>query len=159
MAMPDAVKALMGLLDAPREKLTLPATTSAPSASAPPSSPTRVKKAFPNAQITFAPDPARARIVDSWPGDVDDSAARARLELVAEYGIDRAFDEYLVPAIRARYRDYVRGAGRSAEEQSQPLPCLRSTRWHGPRLRSRPANRRPHTLLGCECLRVLPAQG
>ncbi len=105
MAMPDAIKALMGLLDAPREKLTLPAYNVGAFSLTAAEFVTRVKKAFPNAQISFAIDAARARIVDSWPADVDDSAARRDWKWSADYGIDRAFDEYLVPAIRARYRD------------------------------------------------------
>jgi nucleoside-diphosphate-sugar epimerase len=105
MAMPDAVKALMGLLDAPREKLTLPAYNVGAFSLSAAEFAARVKKAFPTAQTTFTIDPARARIVDSWPEDVDDSAARKDWKWSPDYGIDRAFDEYLVPAIRARYRD------------------------------------------------------
>ena len=105
MAMPDAVKALMQLLDAPREQLTLPAYNVGAFSLTAAEFVTRVKKAFPNAQISFAIDQARARIVDSWPADVDDRAARHDWKWAPDYGIDRAFDEYLVPAIRARYRD------------------------------------------------------
>ena len=105
MAMPDAVKALLALLDAPRETLTLPAYNVGAFSLSAAEFVTRVKKAFPNAQISFAIDPARARIVDSWPTDVDDRAARRDWNWSPDYGIDRAFDEYLVPAIRARYRD------------------------------------------------------
>ena len=47
---------------------------------------------------------ARARIVDSWPEDVDDSRARSDWAWRPMYDIDRAFDEYLVPSIRARYK-------------------------------------------------------
>ena len=104
MAMPDAIKALMGLLDAPHEKLTLPAYNVGGFSLSAAEFVTRVKNAFPNAQISFAVDPARARIVDSWPADVDDSAARRDWGWSADFGLDRAFDEYLVPAIRARYR-------------------------------------------------------
>ena len=61
----------------------------------------RVKKAFPTAQTTFTIDPARARIVDSWPEDVDDSAARKDWSWSPEYGIDRAFDRGSVGACGA----------------------------------------------------------
>lgn len=105
MAMPDAIKALMKLLDAPREKLTIPAYNVGAFSLSAAEFVTRVKKAFPNAQVTFQVDAARARIVDSWPTDVDDSAAKKDWGWSADYGIDRAFDEYLMPAIRARYRD------------------------------------------------------
>jgi threonine 3-dehydrogenase len=104
MAMPDAVRALMGLLDAKREQLTLPCYNVGAFSLSAQEFVERVQRAFPGADITFRPDPARARIVDSWPADVDHGRARADWGWTAQYGIDRAFDEYLVPSIRARYR-------------------------------------------------------
>lgn len=103
MAMPDAIRVLMALLDAQRERLQLPSYNVGAFSLTAAEFVTRVKKAFPRANITFAPDAARARIVDSWPADVDDTCARRDFGWAPEYGIDRAFDEYLVPAIRARY--------------------------------------------------------
>ena len=94
----------MGLLDAPRESLTLPSYNVGAFSLSAAEFATRVKNAFPGAEITFAPDAARARIVDSWPEDVDDTAARTDWNWAPQYGIDRAFDEYLVPSIRARYQ-------------------------------------------------------
>jgi nucleoside-diphosphate-sugar epimerase len=105
MAMPDAIKALMGLLDASHDRLQLPAYNVAAFSPSAAEFMARVKKAFPGADITFAPDVARARIVDSWPADVDDSCAKRDWGWSPDYGIDRAFDEYLVPAIRERYRN------------------------------------------------------
>jgi threonine 3-dehydrogenase len=103
MAMPDAVRAMMGLLDAPREKLTLPSYNVGAFSLSAEQIATRVKRAFPGADISFVPDPARNRIVDSWPEDVDDAQARADWNWHCLYDVDRAFDEYLVPSIRARY--------------------------------------------------------
>ncbi len=60
-------------------------------------------KAFPGADIRFKPDPARAAIVDTWPGDVDDGPARKDWGWEPDYDADRAFDEYLVPTISAFY--------------------------------------------------------
>ena len=45
----------------------------------------------------------RQGIVDSWPADVDDSAARRDWGWQREYDMERAFDEYLVPAVVKRY--------------------------------------------------------
>lgn len=104
MAMPDAVRSLLGLLDAPREKLTLPSYNVGAFSLSAAEIAQRVKAAFPGAEITFEPDPARARIVDSWPEDLDDSRARDDWGWNPVYGVDRAFDEYLVPSIRARYQ-------------------------------------------------------
>ncbi|NMB59565.1 MAG: epimerase, partial [Chloroflexi bacterium] len=59
---------------------------------------------FPNAKIDFKPHLARQGIVDSWPQDVDDSAARHDWKWKPEYDLDRAFKEYLIPAIKERYK-------------------------------------------------------
>jgi nucleoside-diphosphate-sugar epimerase len=63
----------------------------------------RVRRAFPDATIDYEPDLVRARIVASWPEDVDDTPARSDWGWQPQYGWDRAFDEYLVPSIKARY--------------------------------------------------------
>ena len=60
-------------------------------------------RAFPEARIDHEPDPVRARIVASWPQDLDDGRARADWAWKSEYEWDRAFDEYLLPRIKARY--------------------------------------------------------
>ena len=77
MAMPDAVDALLTLASAPREQLTR--TEYNVRAFNPSAASIRevVTKAFPGAEITYNVDEKRQRIVDSWPTDVDDSAARA----------------------------------------------------------------------------------
>ena len=54
--------------------------------------------------IRFEPDLKRQRIVDSWPADVDDDAARKDWGFAPRYDLERAFSEYLVPTIRERYR-------------------------------------------------------
>jgi threonine 3-dehydrogenase len=64
----------------------------------------RVLAAFPDAQITFEPDPPRQSIIDSWPADLDDSAARMDWGWEPEYDVDRAFDDYLAPQIKKRYQ-------------------------------------------------------
>jgi nucleoside-diphosphate-sugar epimerase len=103
MAMPDAITALLGLHDAPKEKLS---TTVYNIGSFSPSAGqifTIVKKEFPNAEIRFSPDDKRQAIVDSWPEDVDDSAARRDWGWMPAYNEARAFNEYLIPTIRKRY--------------------------------------------------------
>ena len=64
----------------------------------------RLLQKFPGADITFAPDLPRARIVDSWPGDIDDFPARRDWNWKPGYEVDRAFDEYLIPTITHHYR-------------------------------------------------------
>lgn len=103
MAMPDAVKALLMLHEAPREKLTQTVynvTSFSPSAE---EIYHMVLKYFPQAQVEFSPHLSRQRIVDSWPADIDDSAARQDWGWTPDYDFERAFEEYLIPAIRQRY--------------------------------------------------------
>lgn len=103
MAMPDAVSALLRLLEADRDKLTDSVyNVSAFSVSAGEIA-ERARKSFPKADISFEPDAVRSKIVDSWPEDMDDSRARADWNWKPAYDVDRAFDEYLVPTIRQRY--------------------------------------------------------
>jgi nucleoside-diphosphate-sugar epimerase len=111
MAMPDAVQALTQLLDVDRERLTQTVYNIGafnPSAA---EIAARVRKAYPEAQIDYAPDPVRAKIVDSWPADVDDSKARADWGWSPEYDFERAMEDYLLPNIRERYADH-RPSGR-----------------------------------------------
>jgi nucleoside-diphosphate-sugar epimerase len=63
-----------------------------------------VMEGFPEAEVTFAPDLKRQAIVDSWPADVDDSAARDDWGLAPRYDLERGFTEYVIPRIRDLYR-------------------------------------------------------
>ncbi len=104
MAMPDGVDALLTLAAAPRERLTRSAYNV--SAFHPSAAEIRdvVLAAFPDAKIGYAIDRKRQGIVDSWPAAVDDSAARRDWGFDPKYNFERAFQEYLIPTIRERYR-------------------------------------------------------
>jgi nucleoside-diphosphate-sugar epimerase len=103
MAMPDAIAALLALRSAPREALTQAVYNIG--AFSPSAGEIReiVRREFPSAHIDFRPDVKRQAIVDSWPEDVDDSAARRDWGLSPAYNQERAFSEYLIPTIRQRY--------------------------------------------------------
>ena len=62
-----------------------------------------VLEAFPAARITWLEDTKRQGIVDSWPADVVDTAARRDWGFAPEYDLERAFSEYLIPTIRRHY--------------------------------------------------------
>jgi nucleoside-diphosphate-sugar epimerase len=103
MAVPDGVDALIALAAAPRERLTRTAYNVRafnPSAA---EIGDVVVKAFPNAQISWTIDPRRQGIVDSWPADVDDGAARKDWGFSPRYDFDGAFADYLIPRIRERH--------------------------------------------------------
>jgi threonine 3-dehydrogenase len=104
LVMPDGVEALLRLADAPRDALTRTAYNVA--AFNPSADEIRqiVLRAFPDARITWELDPKRQGILDSWPEDVDDSAARRDWGFEPAHDLRRAFDEYLIPTIRRRYQ-------------------------------------------------------
>jgi nucleoside-diphosphate-sugar epimerase len=104
MTMPDAVAALLDLAHAPRESLTQTAYNLG--AFAPTADDVRgeVLRAFPEAQLTFAVDDKRQGIVDTWPEDVDDSAARRDWHFDPQFNFERAFRDYLIPRIKDRYK-------------------------------------------------------
>lgn len=103
MAMPDAVDSILKLMAAPREKLSRVVynirafNPSAGEVEA------IVREAFPGAQITTKVDAKRQAIVDSWPEDVHDDAARQDWGHAPLFDAVTAFHDYLVPAVRKRY--------------------------------------------------------
>ena len=103
MAMPDGVEALLTLAAAPRDRLKRTAYNVG--AFNPSAEQIRavVTDAFPGAKITWQTDRKRQAIIDSWPADVDDSSARRDWNFAPRYDFDRAFADYLIPAIRTRY--------------------------------------------------------
>ena len=104
MAMPDGIDAILRLMDAPAARLSrlvYNVGSFSPSAG---ELAALTRKAFPGAQVSFAPDLRRQGIVDTWPADVDDSAARRDWGHAPAYDLARCFDQYLVPNVKERYR-------------------------------------------------------
>jgi threonine 3-dehydrogenase len=103
MVMPDAIKALLMLEFAPHKSLTQTTynvTSFSPTAE---EFVSIVKNAFPNADISYIIDEGRQRFVDTWPADVDDSAARRDWGWEPDYDQEKAFKELLIPAVKERY--------------------------------------------------------
>jgi len=103
MAMPDAIKALLLLEEAPQSSLTqlsYNVTSFSPTAE---QIREYVLEAFPDADISYKVHESRQAIVDSWPIDVNDAPARREWGWEPDYDMDRAFKEYLIPSIRKLY--------------------------------------------------------
>jgi threonine 3-dehydrogenase len=103
MAMPDGVDALLQLAAAPRGALTRTAYNVA--AFSPTAEDVRrvVVRAFPDADVSWQVDAKRQGIIDTWPADVDDSAARRDWGFDPRYDLESAFEDYLIPMIRQLY--------------------------------------------------------
>ncbi len=103
MAMPDAIKALIDLEAAEKEglsKLVYNVTSFSLTAR---QFLELVRGAFDDVRVDFKSDLKREAIVDTWPADLDSSAAEQDWGWEPDYDLRRAFDEYLVPNIRRRY--------------------------------------------------------
>ncbi len=103
MAMPDAIRSLLMLAAAPAEGLSQRVYNVGAFSKSAAQIRDVVVAAFPDARIDFVRDDARADIVDSWPADVDDGAARRDWGWVPDYDFERAFEEYLIPEVGRRY--------------------------------------------------------
>jgi threonine 3-dehydrogenase len=104
MAMPDAITSLLQLWQAPLNSLSRTVYNVTSFSLSAEEFYLEVRRTFPEAQITFAPDLNRQGIVDSWPAGLNDKLARQDWDWQPAYGVSRAFEEYLVPNIRQRYR-------------------------------------------------------
>jgi nucleoside-diphosphate-sugar epimerase len=103
MTMPDGIAALLRFAATPRDRLTR--TTYNVAAFNPSAEQICdvVRRAFPEARITWEVDPKRQGIVDSWPAAVDDTAARRDWGFAPRYAFESAFEDYLIPTILRRY--------------------------------------------------------
>lgn len=104
MVMPDAIKSLIQLSFTPKETLHQKIYNVTSFNLSAEEFREWVLKYYPNAQIAFIPDLRRQAIVDSWPADTDDSAARRDWNWLPDYDVERSFSEYLVPNISQRYQ-------------------------------------------------------
>ncbi len=103
MAMTDAIKALLDLAQAPAKALTRHVYNVASFNPSAREVAAIVKGAFSAAEIDFVIDERRQAIVDTWPAQVDDSAARHDWGWQPAYDLNSAFSDYLIPMIRQRY--------------------------------------------------------
>lgn len=104
MAMPDAVKALLMLANVPREDLGRNVYNVTSFNFSAEEFKEMVTNSFEGAEVRFDPDEKRQSIVDSWPADLDDSAARLDWEWAPDYDANKTFKGYLIPNVCERYK-------------------------------------------------------
>lgn len=103
MAMPDAIRAMVLLSNAESARIAQRVYNVGSFSIRADVIRERVLKKFPNAKITFEPDQRRLDIVESWPSDLDDSAARKDWGWAPNYDADRTFNDYLFPGVLRHY--------------------------------------------------------
>lgn len=103
MIMPDAIDAIRAIMAV--EKIQLTRTVYNISSFSVSADEFReiIQEKFPDAEIGFKLDEKRQSMVDSWPEDVEDTAARQDWNFSPEYDFSKAFKDYLIPEIRKQY--------------------------------------------------------
>jgi nucleoside-diphosphate-sugar epimerase len=99
MYMPDGVRALLELAFAAKDRLSRTIYNIAAFSPRADQIALSVQRALPDAKFTYAPDPRRQGILDSWPKALDDAAAQRDWGWQARYDLDGMTDD-LVPKIR-----------------------------------------------------------
>lgn len=102
MYMPDALRALVELSAAPREKLRRCIYNIGAMSPTAQQFADAVRKRVDGTELTFRPDPARQAILDSWPREVDDSCARTEWGWSPRYDLEKMSDD-LLPRIEAMF--------------------------------------------------------
>lgn len=100
MYLPDGIRALLELSDAPRDRLRRCIYNIAAFSPTAKEIADTVAAALGGAEFDFDPDPVRQGILDSWPSALDDAQAREDWDWRPEYDLD-AMTEHLIPEIRA----------------------------------------------------------
>lgn len=104
MAMPDAIRSILELTDAPKEKLTRTVYNVRGFSLSAAGFEQWAVSTFPNVSVSFEPVAGRQGIVDSWPEDVDDAQANLDWGWKAEYDENRFFKDYFLPEIKRKYQ-------------------------------------------------------
>lgn len=103
MTMLDAVRAIRHLMSAPQKALSRQVYNITAFSSNAGEFREKIESYFPGSDIDFIVDEGLQAIVDSWPADLDDTAARRDWGWKPEYDFETAFSRYLIPEVKKRY--------------------------------------------------------
>ena len=88
MYMDDAIKATIGIMQAPAEKIKIRSSYNLAAMSFTPKQiGEEIKKHYPNFELSYEPD-FRQKIADSWPASIDDTSAREDWGWKNDFGIE-----------------------------------------------------------------------
>jgi len=124
MYMPDALRALVELAEAPIESLRHGMYNIAAMSPRADEIAAAVAKRVPGVSLTFKSDKVRQAILDSWPKKLDDSEARRDWGWRAQYDLGAMSDD-LVAKVRAMYGIKAGAAAPVARPASGPAPSPR----------------------------------
>lgn len=96
MYMPDAIEAIIQLMEAPKEKLSIRSAYNVTGVSFTPKALVEeIQKSYPNLKTTYQPD-YRQEIVDGWPQTIDDSKAQEDWGWAPKFDLEKMAADMLV---------------------------------------------------------------
>ena len=104
MAMADAIDAILKLMLAPQKNLKRNVYNIASFNPTALEFKREIIKHYPNANINFCVNERRQSIVDSWPENIDDFAAKSDWNWKPNFNFEKTFSEYLIPQINILYK-------------------------------------------------------
>ena len=117
MTMPEAAEATLALASAPQSFLQQNVYAVGGFAPTAAEIEDALRDRFPDFEVNYEIHPIRSGIVDSWPADVDDSAAQRDWGFRRGLDLASALDDYLIPGIR-------NALGQSKNESEKPPRTL-----------------------------------
>lgn len=112
MTMPDAIRAMIELANAPKQNLTKTAYNVRAFAPSAEEICVACKREIGEFTIDYYPHPLRSKIVDSWPDDTCDKAAQNDWGWSPEHRFEEALSDYLIPGIQSGTQSRIQGGSR-----------------------------------------------
>jgi len=103
MVMPDAINAIVSLMNADKIKIKSHIYHLSTFNPTPEEFYNLLKKYFPNFKINYQINKKRQTMVNSWPLDLNCQAAKKEWGWSPNYDLDSAFNKYLIPQIKKKY--------------------------------------------------------
>ena len=104
MTMPDAIQAIIQIMDTPKNHLNQTIYNIRSFAPTADEFRQKVIEFFPKAEIKYEINEKRQKMVDGWPVDTDDSAARNEWNWQPKHTLDKGLNEYLIPDLKQMYQ-------------------------------------------------------
>jgi nucleoside-diphosphate-sugar epimerase len=104
MTMPDAIKAILQIMNSPKQNLKRSVYNIRSFAPTAEEFRKKILEFFPNAKIGYKISEKRQNMVDGWPMDTDDGAAKEEWNWQGIHDLDNGLSEYLIPDLQEMYQ-------------------------------------------------------
>ena len=104
MTMPDAIQAIIQIMNTPEHYFNQTIYNIRSFAPTADEFRQKVVEFFPKAEIRYKINEKRQKMIDGWPADTDDSAARKEWNWQPTHTLDKGLNEYLIPDLKQMYQ-------------------------------------------------------